>query len=102
MVPISQPVLVPELLFGDHGLMPTPRHAQTLNQQQLLLQHDLVKEVQCIPGVQLLAPLLHLCLGRLPMWLLRHYRVEGARSLGEQPGLRGGAVVSAVGRGGVC
>lgn len=36
------------------------------------------------------------------MWLLRHYRVEGARSLGEQPGLRGGAVVSAVGRGGVC
>ena len=35
--------------------------------EQELHYHDLVKEVQCIPGVQLLAPLLHLCLGHLPM-----------------------------------
>ena len=50
--------------------------------EQELHHHDLVEEVQCIPGVQLRAPLLHLFLGHLPMWLLRNYRVEHACLLG--------------------
>ena len=55
--------------------------------EQELLNHYLVKELQRIPGKQLFEPLLHLFPGKRLMWLLRHYRVEGARSLGEQPGL---------------